>query len=62
MAAEMPVRNRFRTLALKYHPSRDPSDNASTEFARVCEAYDVLSKRKFPIDACIAEFSQGCCP
>lgn len=32
---------------MKYHPSRDPSDNAETEFARVCEAYDVLSKRAF---------------
>lgn len=34
---------RFRRLALKHHPDADPSEEAGKEFARICEAYDVLS-------------------
>lgn len=37
----------YRRLALKYHPDTDASTDASDEFARVCEAYDVLSNRKW---------------
>lgn len=35
----------FRTLALKYHPLKDPTPEAAIEFSRTCEAYDVLSNR-----------------
>ena len=41
--------NRYRRLALKYHPLRNPTDIAtnSVRFAEICEAFDVLSNRKF---------------
>lgn len=35
----------FRTLALKYHPAKDPTPEAAIEYCRVCEAYEVLSNR-----------------
>jgi DnaJ-class molecular chaperone len=38
---------RFRLLALKYHPDINKEDAAKEEFPRICEAYDVLSDRKF---------------
>eukprot|EP00892_Ulva_mutabilis_P004775 jgi/Ulvmu1/266/UM001_0270.1 len=42
-AKDVDVKRSFRTLALKYHPAKDPSPGAVIEFSRVCEAYDVLS-------------------
>jgi DnaJ homolog subfamily B member 13 len=44
---------RFRRLALKFHPLRNPTDLAtnSSRFSEICEAYDVLSNCKF-ISSC----------
>ena len=33
----------FRKLSLKYHPDKNPSPDASTKFAEISTAYDVLS-------------------
>ena len=38
---------RFRRLALKYHPDCNKDEDSKDEFARVCEAYDVLSDREW---------------
>ena len=35
--------HRYRKLSLKYHPDKDDSADAAVIFARVAEAYDVLS-------------------
>ena len=41
------IKNRFRQLALRYHPDRNPGDPASEErFKRVAEAYHVLSNQR----------------
>ena len=40
---------RFKRLSLKFHPIKNPADLAtnSVRFAELCEAYEVLSNRKF---------------
>ena len=39
------IDNQFRSLALRYHPMRNPTNIAtnSMKFAQICEAHDVLS-------------------
>lgn len=39
------IRRAYRQLALKLHPDRNRSPNAGSEFARIAEAYEVLSDR-----------------
>lgn len=41
-ADDVEIKRAYRKLALKYHPQINPTDDAKQEFARVCEAYDVL--------------------
>jgi len=41
------IKKAFRTLAKKYHPDRNPGDNASeTKFKEISEAYNTLSDAK----------------
>jgi curved DNA-binding protein CbpA len=41
------VRRQYRKLAMKYHPDRNPSENAQEEFLKITEAYEILTgKRK----------------
>jgi hypothetical protein len=41
--------NRYRRLALKYHPDCNKDEDSKEEFARVCESYDVLSDREWRV-------------
>jgi DnaJ-class molecular chaperone len=40
--------SRFRILAVTHHPLKNPSQlaEANFKFSQVCEAFEVLSKRK----------------
>jgi molecular chaperone DnaJ len=37
------IKKAYRALALKYHPDRNKDSGASVEFAKIAEAYEVLS-------------------
>lgn len=37
------IKKAYRSLALKYHPDRNKESDASVEFAKIAEAYEVLS-------------------
>ena len=43
---EETIRKSYRKLALKYHPDKNPNENATQQFQEVKEAYDFL-QRKF---------------
>lgn len=38
-----PCRKAYRQLSLKYHPDKNPSEDAAARFAEVASAYEVLS-------------------
>jgi DnaJ-class molecular chaperone len=43
------IKKAYRSLSLKYHPDKNPSEDASSKFSEIASAYDVLSdteKRK----------------
>lgn len=48
-ASAAEIKKAYRKLSLKYHPDKNPSEEASAKFAEIANAYDVLSdpdKRK----------------
>lgn len=48
-ASPADIKRAYRKLSLKYHPDKNPSEDASSKFAEIAAAYDVLSdpdKRK----------------
>jgi DnaJ-class molecular chaperone len=48
-ATDMDIAQRFRILAITYHPAKHVSTMAKSNyiFSEICEAYDVLSDCKF---------------
>jgi len=40
------IKRAFRKLALKYHPDRNPSKDAETEFIRIAAAYELLDNKE----------------
>jgi hypothetical protein len=46
------IKKAYRTLAVKYHPDKNPSAEATLRFTEITEAYDVLSdaNKKFVYD------------
>ena len=45
-ASEHEIREAYRKLALRYHPDRNQSDEASNAILLINEAYDILSDRE----------------
>lgn len=48
-ASDTEIKKAYRSLSLKYHPDRNPSEEARTRFPKINEAYEILSdssKRK----------------
>lgn len=41
-ASEAEIKRAYRSLALKYHPDKNPSSDATTRFKEINEAYEVL--------------------
>ncbi len=44
-ASEAEIKKAYRALAIKYHPDKNPSREATSRFTEIAEAYDVLSDR-----------------
>lgn len=42
-ASSAEIKKAYRQLSLKYHPDKNPSEDAATRFAEVASAYEVLS-------------------
>ncbi len=53
-ASEEDVRKKYRLLAMKYHPDKNPTDSAQERFIEITEAYEILTgKRPFKSDVSI---------
>lgn len=42
-ASPSEIKKAYRQLSLKYHPDKNPSEDAATKFAEVASAYEILS-------------------
>jgi DnaJ-class molecular chaperone len=42
-ATSAEIKRAYRKLSLKYHPDKNPSEDAASKFAEIATAYDVLS-------------------
>ncbi|MFN5912609.1 MAG: J domain-containing protein [Bacteroidota bacterium] len=45
-ASDQEVRRRYRTLAMRYHPDKNPSPEAAEKFIRITEAYESILDRR----------------
>ena len=45
-ASENEVRKKYRLLAMKYHPDRNPSESAQETFIEITEAYEILTGKR----------------
>jgi len=41
-ASDIEIKKAYRTLSLKYHPDRNPSEEATKKFQEINEAYETL--------------------
>ena len=46
-ASDTEVKKKFRELAKKYHPDKNPSENSNERFQEIQIAYECILKRKF---------------
>ena len=44
-ASDMEVKKKFRELAKKYHPDKNPSENSNERFLEIQDAYERILKR-----------------
>lgn len=50
-ATQQEIRRKYRSLAMRYHPDKNPSPAAQEKFIQLTEAYEILlQKRAAPID------------
>lgn len=45
-ASEKEVRKKYRLLAMKYHPDKNPSAQAQERFIQITEAYEIITGKK----------------
>ncbi len=49
-ASDQEVRRKYRSLAMRYHPDKNPSPEAKETFIRITEAYEIiLGKQEAPV-------------
>ena len=46
-ASDSEVKKKFRELAKKYHPDKNPTENSNARFQEIQDAYERIVKRKF---------------
>lgn len=45
-ASAAEIKKAYRQLSLKYHPDKNPSEDAATRFAEIASAHEVLSDQE----------------